>query len=47
MPQAALADSPYYTVSGPQGGVGGYTFGQRQGVITGQGNAGYSAYCNG
>lgn len=40
-------DSPYYTVSGPQGGLGGSTFGQDQGVITGQNNSGYSAYCNG
>lgn len=38
--------SPFYTVSGPQGGIGGYTFGQAQGVITGQNNSGYSAYCN-
>ena len=39
-------DSPYYTVSGPQGGIGGYTFGQAQGVITGQNNSGYAAGCN-
>ncbi len=38
--------SPYYTVSGPQGGIGGQTFGQAQGVITGQNNSGYAAYCN-
>jgi len=40
-------DSPYYTVSGPQGGIGGYTFGQAQGRITGQNNSGYAAWCNG
>ena len=40
-------DSPYYTVAGPQGGVGGQIFGQKQGVITGQNNSGYSASCNG
>ena len=39
-------NSPYYTVSGPQGGYGGYTFGQAQGVITGQNNSNYSTYCN-
>ncbi|TAN20316.1 MAG: hypothetical protein EPN30_10605 [Actinomycetota bacterium] len=39
-------DSPFYTVSGPQGGLGGYTFGQAQGVITGQNNSNYAAYCN-
>jgi hypothetical protein len=39
--------SPYYTVPGPQGGIGGYTFGQAQGVITGQVNSGFAAYCNG
>ncbi|HET9082516.1 MAG TPA: hypothetical protein VFO01_18620 [Trebonia sp.] len=40
-------DSPYYTVSGPQGGLGGYIFGQAQGVITGQNNSNFSANCNG
>lgn len=41
-------DSPYnYTVAAPQGGVGGQTFGQLQGVNTGQNNSGYSAFCNG
>lgn len=40
-------DSPYYTVSGPQGGYGGYTFGQAQGVNTGQNNSGFAASCNG
>ena len=39
--------SPYYTVSGPQGGLGGYTFGQAQPGSTGGNNSGYSAYCNG
>lgn len=39
--------SPYYVVSGPQGGIGGYDFGQKQGVVTGMNNSGYSAYCNG
>lgn len=39
-------NSPFYTVSGPQGGLGGYVFGQDQGVITGQNNSGYSVYCN-
>lgn len=38
--------SPYYTVAGPQGGMGGQTFGQAQGVVTGQNNSGYSASCN-
>ncbi len=40
-------DSPYETVSGAQGGIGGSTFGQDQGVITGQANSGYAASCNG
>lgn len=40
-------DSPYYTVAGPQGGIGGQTFGQKQGVNTGENNSGYSASCNG
>lgn len=40
-------DSPYYIVAAPQGGVGGQTFGQAQGVNTGQNNSGYSADCNG
>lgn len=39
-------DSPYYTVSGPQGGLGGYNFGQAQGVNTGQNNSNYAANCN-
>jgi hypothetical protein len=39
-------ESPYYTVAEPQGGVGGYTFGQRQGEITGQNNSGASVACN-
>lgn len=39
-------NSPYFTVSGPQGGYGGYTFGQAQGIVTGQNNSAYSAYCN-
>jgi hypothetical protein len=39
-------NSPYYTVAGPQGGVGGYTFGQRQGENTGDSNSSYSAACN-
>ncbi len=39
-------DSPYFIVSGPQGGIGGYPFGQAQGRITGQNNSGYAAYCN-
>ena len=39
--------SPYlYIVPGPQGGVGGYIFGQAQGRITGQNNSDYSAACN-
>lgn len=39
-------ESPYYTVAGPQGGVGGLEFGQRQGVNTGENNSAYSAACN-
>ena len=39
-------DSPFYTVAGPQGGLGGYAFGQAQGVTTGQNNSNYSAGCN-
>lgn len=40
-------DSPYYTVAAPQDGVGGYDFGQRQGVNTGERNANYAESCNG
>lgn len=40
-------DSPYFTVAAPQDGFGGQTFGERQGVITGENNSGYSAACNG
>lgn len=39
-------DSPFYTVAGPQGGLGGYTFGQAQPGSTGGNNSGYAAYCN-
>ena len=38
--------SPYYTVSGAQGGIGGYTFGQAQYGYTGDNNADYAAACN-
>jgi hypothetical protein len=39
--------SPWgFIVPAPQGGVGGHTFGQAQGVETGQYNSGLSVICN-